>query len=291
MDMLLVLGDIEVALSLHKEKDKKMTETKGDLLPNAIDVNYGLLNCELEYLDKKSPKFKVIETYTNNTGGGWKHAKIREVFKVCRDGESSRFSVHDKITNRKLLWHGTDVAVVAVILKGGLRIMPHSGGFVGSGIYFASENSKSSDYVGTVGTKGIMFLNEVALGKEYHMDTDHPHLKAAPSGYDCVIAQGNTEPVKLCGFAFSLTIQSCTFAGKLQIKVLVNSYGCVIALGNAEPDPKKNTTLTLDGKKVVVPQGKPIRNPGWNHSQFGQSEYLVYKESQNHIRYLLLMDF
>ncbi|WAR26084.1 PARP3-like protein [Mya arenaria] len=231
-----VLGDIEVALSLQKEKDKKMTETKGDLLPNPMDINYGLLNCELEYLDKKSPEFKVIETYTNNTGGGWRQAKIREVFKVCRDGE--------------LLWHGTSVAVVAAILKGGLRIMPHSGGRVGSGIYFASENSKSSSYVGTVGTKGIMFLNEVALGKEHHVDTNQSHLKAAPAGYDCVIAQGNTEP-----------------------------------------DPKKNTTLTFDGKKVVVPQGKPIPNPKWGHSHFGQSEYLVYKESQNRIRYLLLMDF
>ena len=48
--------------------------------------------------------------------------------------------------NRKLLWHGTNVAVVAAILKGGLRIMPHSGGRVGSGIYFASENSKSAGY-------------------------------------------------------------------------------------------------------------------------------------------------
>jgi len=49
--------------------------------------------------------------------------------------------------------------------------------------------------------------------------------------------------------------------------------------------------LTIDGKKVVVPQGKAIKNPGWEHSHFSQSEYLVYKESQNRIRYLLLMDF
>jgi len=56
-------------------------------------------------------------------------------------------------------------------------------------------------------------------------------------------------------------------------------------------DPKKNTSLTIDGKKVVVPQGKAIKNPGWEHSHFSQSEYLVYKESQNRIRYLLLMDF
>ena len=54
--------------------------------------------------------------------------------------------MHDKVGNRKLLWHGTNVAVVAAILKSGLRIMPHSGGRVGSGIYFASENSKSAGY-------------------------------------------------------------------------------------------------------------------------------------------------
>jgi len=50
------------------------------------------------------------------------------------------------LENRKLLWHGTNVAVVAAILKSGLRIMPHSGGRVGRGIYFASESSMSAGY-------------------------------------------------------------------------------------------------------------------------------------------------
>ena len=35
---------------------------------------------------------------------------------------------------------------MAAILALGLRIMPHSGGRVGKGIYFASENSKSVGY-------------------------------------------------------------------------------------------------------------------------------------------------
>ena len=48
------------------------------------------------------------------------------------------------------------MAVVAAILKSGLRIMPHSGGRVGSGIYFASENSKSADY----GSIITLFLSE-----------------------------------------------------------------------------------------------------------------------------------
>ena len=56
-------------------------------------------------------------------------------------------------------------------------------------------------------------------------------------------------------------------------------------------DPKKNTVLKIDGKDVVVPQGKPIENPEGKGSRFSESEYLVYKESQNRIRYLLLMDF
>ena len=43
-----------------------------------------------------------------------------------------------QVGNRKLLWHGTNVAVVAAILKSGLRIMPHSGGRVGKGIYLGT---------------------------------------------------------------------------------------------------------------------------------------------------------
>ena len=62
--------------------------------------------------------------------------------------QADRFKVHDGIKERKLLWHGTNVAVVAAILKSGLRIMPHSGGRVGKGIYFASENEKSAGYGG-----------------------------------------------------------------------------------------------------------------------------------------------
>lgn len=250
MDMLLVLGDIEIALSLEKEKDKKIAESTADEIPHELDTNYGLLNCGLDLVDKKSKEFKVIETYTKMTAGSWRVPSIKQVWKVNRDGEGSRYKTHDKLGNRKLLWHGTSVAVVAAILKGGLRIMPHSGGRVGAGIYFASENGKSAGYVGTIGKTGIMFLNEVALGKENIVKTNQSHLKAAPSGYDSVLAIG------------------CT-----------------------EPDAKQNTTLKFDGKEVVVPQGKPTPNPKGSGSHFSQSEYLIYKESQNRIRYLLLMDF
>lgn len=65
---------------------------------------------------------------------------------MFRLSQGSQFSEHENLENRRLLWHGTNIAVVAAILKSGLRIMPHSGGRVGRGIYFASENSKSACY-------------------------------------------------------------------------------------------------------------------------------------------------
>ncbi|KAL3852914.1 hypothetical protein ACJMK2_016520 [Sinanodonta woodiana] len=254
MDMLLVLGDIELAQSLQKEKDQA-EKSVVDEVPHPLDVNYGLLKCKLELLAPKSKEFKILETYTENTKShGWYSSpggpKIKHIWIVDRDGEGSRFKSHDGIKERKLLWHGTNVAVVAAILKSGLRIMPHSGGRVGKGIYFASENAKSAGYVRPAGKTGIMFLNEVALGKEYHITMDDCSLTQPPSGYDSIVAKGQTEP-----------------------------------------DPSKDTILTVDGKKIVVPQGKPISQPAFKTSNFSQSEYLVYKESQNRIRYLLMMEF
>lgn len=127
---------------------------------------------------------------------------------VDRKSEGKRFSVNSGIKNRRLLWHGTNVAVLVAILSSGLRIMPHSGGRVGKGVYFASENSKSAGYVGTTNSNvGFMFLNEVALGKEHSIWQDDSSLvrgtvllnrpqliRLAPAGFDSIVARGWTEP-------------------------------------------------------------------------------------------------
>ncbi|XP_040214639.1 protein mono-ADP-ribosyltransferase PARP3 [Rana temporaria] len=250
-DMLLVLADIELAQTLQADKVKQEEESQLEEVPHPLDVDYQLLKCELDLLTPKSEEYKVIDKYVKNTGPTYRSLKILNVWRVARDLEEERLKEHEDIENRRLLWHGTNVAVVAAILKSGLRIMPHSGGRVGRGIYFASENSKSAGYVGcTSKALGIMFLNEVALGEEYHITTDDCSLKKAPAGYDSVVARGMTEP-----------------------------------------DPKKDAELTLDGRKIIVPQGPPIQMPKFKDSHFGQSEYLVYKESQARMRYLLLLQF
>ena len=65
---------------------------------------------------------------------------------------------------------------------------------------------------------------------------------------------------------------------------MVTDVMCVV-------DPKDDTTIILDGKEVTVPQGKPIVMPKYSNSSFSQSEYLIYKESQCRLRYMLKMKF
>ncbi|XP_066521465.1 protein mono-ADP-ribosyltransferase PARP3 [Hoplias malabaricus] len=245
-EMLLVLADIEVAQSLKAESEKAKEEMV-ETVPHPADQDYQSLKCNLTLLDKKSKEYKIIEKYLNSTARG---LILVDVWTVDRENEAARFHENDHLENRKLLWHGTNVAVVAAILKSGLRIMPHSGGRVGRGIYFASENEKSACYVRPSNNIGIMFLNEVALGREHTITVDDCNLREAPNGYDSVVARGKREP-----------------------------------------DPSKDVFIELDGKKVTVPQGKAIDQPQYQNSNFYNSEYLIYKESQCRIRYLLELRF
>lgn len=249
-DMLLVLADIELAQTLQADSEK---EEKIEEVPHPLDRNYQLLKCQLQLLDPEAPDYKVIHTYLKQTGNTHRCPTLQHVWKVNREGEGDRFQAHSKLGNRKLLWHGTNVAVVAAILTSGLRIMPHSGGRVGRGIYFASENRKSAGYVtgmcfgsNSGSNIGYMFLGEVALGREHHITKDQPNLQQSPPGFDSVIARGYTEP-----------------------------------------DPTQDTVLELDGQPVTVPQGPPKVFPEFQSSHFSQSEYLIYQESQCRLRYLL----
>ncbi|MCL4136266.1 UNVERIFIED_CONTAM: hypothetical protein GTU68_062313, partial [Idotea baltica] len=248
-DMMMTLTDIEIAQSLQKEKIE-------DQSLHPIDMNYQKMGCKLEHIDSKSEDFKMIQKYATackNTRAG----KLLDVWEVDRPSQVARFSQHDDIKYRKLLWHGTNVAVVAAILKAGLRIMPHSGGLVGKGIYFASEHAKSSWYVGAhhgtfEGEKniGFMFLTEVALGKMNFIKQVSSGLTAPPKGFDSVVARGKLEP-----------------------------------------DPKKDIKKEFEGHDVIVPVGAPVPQKEFKDSNFTQSEYLVYKESQARIRYLLKFSF
>ncbi|NXE64438.1 PARP3 polymerase, partial [Calcarius ornatus] len=68
-------------------------------------------------------------------------------------------------------------------------------------------------------------------------------------------------------------------------------YDSVLACGRTEPDPAQDEEVLLDGKKVLVCQGKPIPVAAYKDSAFSQSEYLIYKESQCRLRFLVQLRF
>ncbi len=106
----------------------------------------------------------------------------------------------------------------------------------------------------------------MALGNEHTITVDDSSLKKPPAKFDSVVARGQTEPGR--NFVIS--------------KIIINDV--------FEIDPKDDTPITIDGKQIIVPAGKPIPTK-YNSSNFAQSEYLIYKENQCRIRYMLKMQF
>ena len=115
-----------------------------------------------------------------------------------------------------------------------------------------------------------MFLNEVALGMEHHITRDDWTLTSPPSGKDCIIAKGRTEP----------GVHHSVCAWLLCLHNYISSA-----------DPKLDTRIKVEGREVSVPQGPPVTQAPFTGSSFSQSEYLVYEESQARIRYLLKLHF
>ena len=105
-----------------------------------------------------------------------------------------------------------------------------------------------------------MFLCEAALGKQRFITTSE-------------IGYNDKDPVSALGL------------------------DSVLAIGTTEPDPMQDVEHSFDGgkTKVKVAQGtvkpNPLLKAHGGHSQYSQSEYLVYKESQCTIRYVLKMKF
>jgi len=246
-EMLNTLADIEQAQAMQKQRSSTQQQV------HPADLHYQQLAADLVLVDptKSKKEYTCIQAYIKNTQGEYCDWKLRHVWRVNRHGEDQRYALHDLMPgSRKLLWHGTSVAVVAAILKSGLRIMPHSGGRVGRGIYLADQHAKSASYCQGAKRTVLMFLVEAALGPSFLIFQDDPSLTKAPVGFDSVLAKGRQEP-----------------------------------------DQQYNINIKLDGKQVVVPQGKPTESMGQaKNSSFDHNEYLIYKESQHRIRYVLAFD-
>ena len=118
-EMLNNLLEIEIAYNIIK------TDSSADMDP--IDQHYKKLNCEMEVLDHETEEFKRLITYISNTHAATHSSyslKVKDIFKVKREGEEAKFEKYKSLHNRKLLWHGSRLTNYAGILSQGLRIAP-----------------------------------------------------------------------------------------------------------------------------------------------------------------------
>ncbi|KAM7040859.1 protein mono-ADP-ribosyltransferase PARP3-like [Acridotheres tristis] len=306
-DMLLVLANIELAQSLQTQKMKEEEEEKEVAHPQ--DQDKSLVYSQLSLMDLCPreivgiaemaawsdtafllPPWQLIQTYVTQTGH---KLRILNIWQVTRDGEDERFKAHELLEHRRLLWHGTNVAVVAAILRSGLRIMPHSGGRVGKGIYFASENSKSASYaVGLPSPFPAMAIGPYVPEWPGHNQMGIPGV---------VLSLPSLSPMAMGRTSDNVGIMFLTEVALGKPYRITNhdsmlchppaGYDSVLACGRTEPDPAQDVEVLLDGKKVLVCQGKPIPMSAYKDSYFSQSEYLIYQESQCRIRYLVQLCF
>ena len=159
-------------------------------------AKYALLTNDITTLEKNGAEWNRVVTYLNNTTQYGRNFVVEDIFCLNRHGEKEIFEDGSReIEYRKLLWHGSRVAVFASILSGGLKIMPHSGGRMGKGLYFADIISKSASYCGVAsGTTGLVLLNEVALGRIHTIRRDDPSLRGAPPGFESILEEGTQMP-------------------------------------------------------------------------------------------------
>lgn len=190
-DMCNILLDLFSTNEAVRKIEEEKVKVKAKAVPYPADGHYKFLKADLSLLSKMTSEYEKIQRYFDKTKSH-SSAKLFDVWRADRHGEKERFKKFDSLDNRKLLWHGTNIAVLTPIITSGLRIMPHSRGRVGSGIYLASMQEKSASYTSGYGAKyACIFLCETPLGKQHQITSDGSHafgLKKVPVGFNSVHA-------------------------------------------------------------------------------------------------------
>lgn len=130
------LLEIEIAYTMLKR-----TDTEGN--QNPIDIHYKKLKCSIEPVDRSTEEFQRVENYMINTHASTHNQyklKLKDLFRIERDGENERFQKCQNLSNHQLLWHGSRTTNFAGILSQGLRIAPPEAPMVSDLTIFAFES-------------------------------------------------------------------------------------------------------------------------------------------------------
>ncbi|KAF8820597.1 poly(ADP-ribose) polymerase catalytic domain-containing protein [Cardiosporidium cionae] len=257
------LLDVSLAHSIMEEA----TALSREIHP--LDAEYKRLHCNISLLPKTEKIYSLIELMVVNT-----HASthtdytlsVDTIFSLDKEGDASTFE--DILPNKHLLWHGSRLNNWVGILSSGLRIAPKEAPTTGymfdKGLYFADMVSKSANYcfASEDDPTGIVLLCEVSLGK--------PCMKLEAD---------------------------CDISSKLE------GYDSVWGVGLSQPHPDGAVSLTLsEGGPTVAAAGKQYENSAnielakriegaGKEPTLLYNEFIVYKQSQMRIRYLVKLNF
>lgn len=246
-DMLQTMLEIGVAHSLINKSEVPASVCQ-------LDMQYDILNTELEAIETDSNEYNWLAQYVRNTHASTHNnyrLDIMEVFRVNRSGEQKRYEPFATLPNRKLLWHGSRLTNYVGILSHGLRVAPPeappSGYMFGKGIYFADMISKSANYCFTNNRNntGLVLLCEVALG----------------------------------------TSKECT--AKEAFTSLPPGFHSVKGIGQTYPDPMQSA---FTPECVEIPFGTPTVDLSVDSSLL-YNEYIVYDVAQVKVKYLFKLKF
>lgn len=164
---------------------------------NILDDFYDKLNTIIEPLDVNSEQFQIIKRSVDGTKLNY-NFKVEDIFKIqCKAEEES--DIFKKLQNRRLLWHGSKITNINLILAHGLKIAPPEaviGCMFGKGLYFSDMigNSAQYCYANQSNNIGIVLLCEVALG-DSHKCFDPENIEELPPGKHSVHGVGKFLPI------------------------------------------------------------------------------------------------
>lgn len=166
-----------------------------------IDIEKNTFNAELSLVSDKAVIADINDFYKKTVKRNHEchRLKIRRIFEVSIDSMTEGYKEGRKVGNVRRLWHGTRIGNVLSILKSGMIIPPTNVGHVtgrmfGNGLYFSDISTKSLNYSygywdgGTRDNTCMMFLCDVAMGKEYHPTRYSSGLPK--KGFDSTFALG-----------------------------------------------------------------------------------------------------
>jgi hypothetical protein len=226
---------------------------------NPLDYIYKAMGCHIRPMEPTEPMVPMILQYLYNSSDSQEY-RVEAIYQVRRPIEDVTFGtgIKSKDLNRKLNWHGTKAAHLLGIINSGLMIKAAGAAFAGSafgdGIYTANVFKKSSCYT-------------------------HDHRTSNDSNYLllCDVAMGKT--LEFTNYDRQRGVQSYPPPG-------FDSYSHV--LSQTGPDPIH--TVKMDNGGLEVPLGMLIDTKPdncWSCNEY--PEFVVYKESQVALRYIVRM--